>query len=79
VFDDLRIEQVRRREPTGLGETPSMPVARRLNPLPIDLQQGRTVLGQLVAGEKRNPLIGDVRYALQQQVSCPGPGHREHF
>ena len=53
---------------TGLGETPLMSVARRLHPLSIDVQQGRTVLGQLVAGEKRDTLIGDMRDALPQQV-----------
>jgi hypothetical protein len=69
VLNDLRIEQVRGRKSTRLGKTPSILIARWLNPLPIDLQQGCMVLGQRVADEQWNPLIGDVRYALQQQVS----------
>jgi hypothetical protein len=60
VFDDLRLEQIWRRDSSRRGEAPSIPVTSRLNPLPIDVQQGGAVLGQLIAGEQRTPLSGDV-------------------
>src|SRR5262245_31311720 len=64
LLDDLGVQQLWRSNPPTVWESASVTISGRLIPLTIDMQQRRTILGQLVAGEQRDVLIGDVGHPL---------------
>ena len=68
LLDDLRIQQLWRSNPPRVWESTPISIPSGLIPLTIDMQQRRTRLGQLAAGEQRDVLIRDVGHPFEEQI-----------
>src|SRR5262249_396437 len=68
---DLGIQQPRWRQEQWFGIAASVPLALRLVPHAVCMEQSPSILGYLIAREKRNVRIGDVQNPIEQQISAP--------
>ncbi len=66
----LRVEQRGRRLAPRLRMRPAPPLAARLIPLPVDMQQRGAVLGQLITREEGDAVIAHMGHPFQQQIGA---------
>ena len=67
---NLGIQQPRWRQEQGFGIAASVPLALRLVPQAVCMEQSPLILGSLIAREERHVRIGDVQNPIEQHISA---------
>ena len=78
---NLGIQQPKWRQEQWCGIAASVPLAGRLVPQAVGMEQSPSILGSLITGEERHVRIGDVQDPIEQQVSAllrPFTNHEGH-